>query len=72
MKEASMRVAVAGIAIVVLIVVGFAVNAALISTPPADAETVTGSIPKGISVYAIHVNHPNMKGLPVQEIRDPF
>jgi hypothetical protein len=34
MKEASMRVAVAGIAAVVLIVVGFAVNAALTSTLP--------------------------------------
>ena len=67
-----MRVAVAGIAVVVLIAVGFAVNAALISTPPADAETVTGSIPKGISVYDLHVNHPNMKDLPVQEIRDLF
>jgi len=70
--RASMRVAVAGIAVVVLVVVGFAVNAALISTPPADAETVTGSIPKGISVYDLHVNHPNMKDLPVQEIRDLF
>jgi hypothetical protein len=71
MKEASMRAAVAGIAVVVLIVVGFAVNAALISTPPADAPTAEANLlsVKSVSIDISEVQR-NTKNLPVQKIND--
>jgi len=66
-----MRAAVAGIAAVVLIVVGFAVNAALISAPPADAPTAEANLlsVKSVSIDISEVQR-NTKNLPVQKIND--
>jgi hypothetical protein len=67
--EARMRTVIILASAVVVVVIGLAVKANFVSSPQSDAEP---SISKsGLLPFEIHLNHPNMKGLVVEEIKDP-
>ena len=64
-----MRTVIVLVSTVVVVVIGLAVKANFVSSPQSDAES---SISKsGLLPSEIHLNHPNIKGLPVEEIKDP-
>jgi hypothetical protein len=52
-----------GVAIVGLILVGLGFKAIFVSSPSAEAA--------GMSIHQLHLDHPDMKNLPVHEIPLP-
>jgi hypothetical protein len=57
------------IAVVAVVLIGFGVKLLFFPTRPAEADTpaVTSA---GVDVLQIHIDHPNMKNLPAQELHD--
>ena len=53
------------------VVAALAVKTTFISAPKAEADPIAGSLTTG-SVFDLHRNYPNLKDLPVQEIKDPM
>jgi hypothetical protein len=54
------------IAIVAVLIIGFSVKVLFFSSPAAEAEVA------GMDVFQIHLEYPNMKDLPVHEVKEPF
>jgi hypothetical protein len=54
-----------GIAVVAVILIVFGAKLFFFSSPIAEAD-VHGTM----NIYQMHVDHPNMKDLPVQKVRD--
>jgi hypothetical protein len=54
------------IAIVAVLIIGFGVKVLFFSSPAAEAEVA------GMDVFQIHLDYPNMKDLPVHEVKEPF
>jgi len=65
-KEDAMRFLVAGIAVIGLIVAG-----RTIATQFAPNSAVEAGMTSGISVYQIHLEKPDMKTLPEQDVPLP-
>jgi len=56
------------IAIVAVLMIGFGVKVFFFSSPAVEAE-----VPKnaGMNIFQLHMDYPNMKTLPVQDVKDP-
>ena len=54
---------------VVLLIIGFGVKVFFSSNPTAEAE-----VPKnvGMNIFQMHLDYPNMKDLPVHEVKELF
>jgi hypothetical protein len=66
--EGRMRTIIVLVFAIVVVAIGLGMKTVFISRPEADAES---SISKaGMSPYELHLNLPNMKGMPVLEIKD--
>jgi hypothetical protein len=55
------------IAVVIVLVIGVATKWFFFSTPPAEAQ-----LRPTLDVFRMSVDHPNMKELPVRDVKEPF
>ena len=58
------------IAVALVLVVGVAVKWFYFSTPTAVAEVAP--TPPTLNLLQMHTDYPNMKELPVQDVKEPF
>jgi hypothetical protein len=60
-----------GIAVVAVILIGFGVK--LFFFPAPTAEPDTHAVKNGsMNVLQMHIDHPNIKNLPVLDVKDPI
>jgi hypothetical protein len=64
-------VGIAVAAIVAASAIGFGVKVLLFSSPVGVAQ-VEAPINAGMNVFQMHLDHPNIKNLPVEDVKDPF
>jgi hypothetical protein len=66
-----MRGTLAGLTVVILILIAVALKMILGSNTFASSKTISTSRSDGISVFELHLNHPDRESLPKQDAPAP-
>jgi hypothetical protein len=56
------------VAIVVVLIIGFGAKVLFFSSPAAEAEVPNNA---SMNILQMHLDHPNIKALPVEDVKDP-
>jgi hypothetical protein len=56
------------VAIFAVLIIGFGVKVLFFSSPAAEAEVPDNA---SMNILQMHLDYPNMKDLPVQDVKDP-
>jgi hypothetical protein len=59
------------VAVVVVILIAFGVKLVFFSTPMGDADPHAGEN-ASMNVFQMHIDHPKMKSLPIEDVKDPI